>query len=288
METTVYLLCGSDNVWPLLRRPTPRHVVCRRCGLVYQNPRPTLEEIAAYYERGYWESRGTVVLDAAQPVSDVSRNRGRAVVNWLRPLVESQDLVVEIGCGHGEIISYVREQLGCRVVGVDPSKAQAEAAAKRFGIEVIESDLEGVDLAGRRAKAVILSHVAEHFHDPRAALIRCRDVLIDDGWIVVEVPNILHPNPNKRLSNWLSMEHMYYFSSRTLSHVLLEAGYQIVEIQCAEFVRAVARKSSTPARHATEPLVNEYRQVLRALWRHELGYWPSYIARRVKSEFRKS
>jgi SAM-dependent methyltransferase len=287
MERTVCLLCGAENGRPLLRRPTPRHVVCRRCGLVYQNPRPTLKEIAAYYQRGYWENRGRVVLHATQPVTDASRDRGRAVVNWIRPFVESQDLVVEIGCGHGEIISYVHKQLGCRVVGVEPSHAQAEAAAKRFGIEVIESDLEGLDLAGRRAKVLILSHVAEHFHDPRAAFVRCGDALVDNGWIVVEVPNILYPNTNKRLSKWLSMEHMYYFSRRTLSRVLLEAGYQIVDSQCAEFVRVVARKSPTSAERGAEPFVNEYRQVVRALWRHEFRYWPKYFARRVTSKLRK-
>jgi len=290
MERTVCLLCGADDVRTLLRRTMPRHVVCRRCGLVYQNPRPTLREMAAYYQEEYWENRGPVVGNAAQPLADASGDRGRAFVDWIHPFVGPQDLVVEIGCGHGEIISYVRDQLGCQVLGVEPSHAQSEAAAKRFGIEVVESDLESLDLAGLRAKVIILSHVAEHFHDPRAAFIRCGDFLVDDGWIVVEVPNILHPNSNKRLSTWLSMEHLYYFSKGTLSRILLEAGFQVVHSRCADFVRVVAHKSpeSESLRTAAEPVDNEFRQVLRALWRHELRYWPKYIARRATSRFGKS
>lgn len=288
MEQTVCLLCGVEDARPLLRRGNPRHVVCRRCGLVYQNPRPTIAEISAYYEQGYWEDRGPVETCGAHPLGNSSLERGRFIVDWTRSQLGSLQRIVEIGCGRGEILAYVRDQLGCQALGVEPSRAQASAAASRFGLEVLNADLDSVDLAGRRADALVLCHVLEHFHDPRAALIRCRDLLVDDGWIFIEVPNILHPDTRKRLSRWLAIEHMHYFSVGTLSRLLRETGFRVTRTETKTFVRTLAQKTAAvppPRDTPTLPEVNEYRQVLGALRRHELIYWPRYTVARAMGLF---
>jgi cyclopropane fatty-acyl-phospholipid synthase-like methyltransferase len=196
--------------------------------------------------------------------------------------------VVEIGCGRGEILSIVRDQLGCQVLGIEPSRAQASAAASRFGVEVIQGDLDSADLQGNRADALVMCHVLEHFHDPLAALIRCRDLVTDDGWIFIEVPNILQPNSRKRLSRWLAFEHMYYFSLGTLSRLLEQAGFRVRRTETSTFVRALAQKTATvpiPANAPAVPNRNEYRKVCRALIRHELVYWPRYTAKRAAELF---
>ena len=283
MEQTVCLLCGVQDERPLLRRAQPRHVVCRRCGLVYQNPRPTLAEISAYYLQGYWEDRGAVASGDEQPISDASIERGRAIVGWTQSFVSQGDLAVEIGCGHGEILAYVRDELGCQALGVEPSRSQAAAAAQRFGLNMQQTDLDGVALPGPPAKLLVLSHVLEHFHDPRAALARCRELLVEEGWVFIEVPNILNPHPRKRLSTWLAVEHMYYYSATTLGRLLTEAGFRVTQSDSKSYVRVLAQKTAAPAPDSTGKNApdNEYRRVLRALLRHDLVYWPRYAIRRA-------
>jgi SAM-dependent methyltransferase len=282
MEQTNCLLCGSNEAEPLLRRETPRHVVCRRCGLAYQNPRPTRDEMAAHYAQGYWEDRGLDDEYQGTP-SEQSINRGNAIAEWTRSYVTPSDLVVEVGCGHGEILAHVRDQLGCGAVGVEPSQGQAVAAQRRFGLEMINADLDSVEFGERRPTLLILSHVLEHFHDPRAALRRCLTLLPDDGLLFVEVPNILHPHPRKRLSTWLAFEHMTYFSSGTLRRFLSELGYRILNTEESTFVRVLAQKSNRPA--DLSPMPCEASQVRRALRKHELQYWPAYVMRRALGRF---
>jgi SAM-dependent methyltransferase len=283
MEQAVCLLCGVADERALLRRAKPRHVVCRRCGLVYQNPRPTLEEISAYYQRGYWEDRGPIAANGAEPIRPASLDRGRFVVEWTQKYLGSVERVVEIGCGRGEILAYVRDHLNCQALGVEPSRAQATTAAQRFALEVLNATLNDVDLQGRKASALVLSHVVEHFHDPRAALIRCRDLLADGGWIFIEVPNILEPNRHKGLSKWLAFEHMYYFSVGTLSRVLAEAGFAVEHTETKAFVRVLAQMQPAVPKGSAgiSAVANEYRDVLRALRRHEYLYWPRYAVQRA-------
>lgn len=277
-EETPCLLCGSTAARPLLWRQRPRHVVCRECGLVYQNPRPTVASIQAYYERGYWEDRGSA--DDAR--HDVSQQRGAAIAALARNVIGKDDLIVEVGCGHGKILAYVRDQFACQALGVEPSLAQCAAARERFGLELIQGGLDDLDLGGRKAKLLILSHVLEHFHEPRAALARCRAALADDGWIFVEVPSILCPHPAKRLSTWLSIEHMVYFSLTTLSQMLAETGFRVTATESSTFVRAFAQNTAgLPQTHGGSPAFNEYWPVRRALLRHEIHYWPRYAAQRA-------
>jgi SAM-dependent methyltransferase len=277
MEQTNCLLCGADDADPLLRRECPRHVVCRRCGLVYQNPRPTHDEMAAHYAQGYWEERG--LDDEYQGTSsEQSIDRGNAIVEWTRSYVRPTDLIVEGGCGHGEILAHVRDQLGCTAIGVEPSQSQAVAARRRFDLEMINADLDSVDFGEQRPKLLILSHVLEHFHDPRAALRRCAELLPDDGLLFIEVPNILHPHPRKRLSSWLAFEHMTYFSPGTLRRMLSELGFRILNEEQSTFVRLLAQKSNSTA---LSPMPRESSAVRRALRKHEIQYWPAYVFRRA-------
>ncbi len=277
METVTCLICGSSNEHAIIRRGYPRHVICRRCGLVYQNPRPSLEEIAAHYESGYWEARPLPVVDST--ISPVSAERGRSVVAQAKGLVTPSDLVVEVGCGVGEILDYVRRELGCRAIGIEPSMTQSELGRKRFNLDIRTSDLDAADLGTETAKVIILTHVVEHFHDPVAQLSRCRAMLADDGLLIVEVPNMLNPHPKKRLANWLAFEHIFYYSTATLSVVMARAGFGMTHVECDTFVRMAAKKSKPNEKVDRR---NEYWPVRRAIWRHEFRYWPWRVAKKLK------
>jgi SAM-dependent methyltransferase len=281
MELTSCLLCGSDDARSLLRREKPRHVVCRRCGLVYENPRPTLDEMAAFYATGYWEKYEPGIVSGAGSTNRDAIARGQAVVELTRDRVPRGGLIVELGCGPGEILAFVRDRLGCQAIGVEPSVNQSSAARERFGLEMICGGVEDVDLGDRRANLLILSHVLEHFHQPRAALEKCHSLLDSAGWIFIEVPNILCPNPRKRLSKWLSLEHVVYFSPGTLTALLEECGFEAEQTYASTFVRVLARKRPSGVSQPRSYDPREASRVRRALLRHQLRYWPRYAWRRA-------
>src|ERR1700682_1540544 len=96
MESTTCLFCGVNDERPLLRRREPRHVVCRRCGFVYQNPRPTIAEMSRHYQEGYWEGRG-LNSESTDPVDLISNPRPAGMVKMLRERITAGNLVLEVG-----------------------------------------------------------------------------------------------------------------------------------------------------------------------------------------------
>ncbi|HEX3999095.1 MAG TPA: class I SAM-dependent methyltransferase [Pirellulales bacterium] len=265
MESISCLICGADKGRPIFDRESPRHVICRRCGFVYENPRPSFAEMLAYYRSGYYES-----LPPADPTA--RSERGEAICSWAGDRIGPDDLVVEIGCGHGAALNHVRRQFGCKAIGIEPSESQAAVARATFGLDVIGGGFENADIGEGKAKLVFLFHVLEHLHDPIAAIRKCGRALADDGVLFIEVPNVLNPNRRKRLSAWFSLEHIWYFSPATLTAVAAMAGFSPLRIEATNAVRLLARNGGSPV-----TIPNEFGSVRRALWRHDAVYWPRKI-----------
>ncbi len=72
LEETPCLLCKSTDSRAIARREQPRHVICRRCGMVYQNPRPTISSIMPYYNSGYWKRERPTTRPAWQAIGNAA------------------------------------------------------------------------------------------------------------------------------------------------------------------------------------------------------------------------
>jgi hypothetical protein len=101
--------------------------------------------------------------------------------------------------------------------------------------------------------------------------------LAPGGHLFIEVPNILRPTVGKRLSAWLSREHVYYYSLASLAHILSRSGFSAVRSHGDGPVRVLA------SRPPTDPFpLREYWAVRRAIVRHHAIYWPWKIARKLR------
>lgn len=87
------------------------------------------------------------------------------------------------------------------------------------------------DIAGRRGQAsvLILRHVLEHAHDPRAFLRGLVPLVKPGGFLVFEIPD-----STKFLNAWdysfVWEEHISYFSPATLEALLTASGFEVFEI----------------------------------------------------------
>jgi ubiquinone/menaquinone biosynthesis C-methylase UbiE len=90
--------------------------------------------------------------------------------------LECSSRVLEVGCGDGGSAVRLAWRLGCRVVGVDPSQPNVEAAARRAreqGVDGLCSfllgDADRIDLGDGGFDAVICESAFDGLPDPVAA-----------------------------------------------------------------------------------------------------------------------
>jgi len=140
-------------------------------------------------------------LDLSDYYTDYAYTTGASssVQNYMRQLANkivtnyqltSDSLVLEIGSGDGKQLSMF-QNLGCNVLGVEPSKLLTDIAEKS-GIETINSlfDTDCAELILRQKEvvdAIIIQYTFDHLQDPLVFLKNSNRMLSDKGVLVIEV-----------------------------------------------------------------------------------------------------
>lgn len=153
--------------------------------------------------------------------------------------------VLDVGCGNGAV-SVEIAKLGCSIVGIDMSESGIQIARQicpsaRF--EALPADDNLLRNLGEKPFDIVFSlEVVEHLYNPRSFIAGCFNATRGGGKFVCSTPyhgytkNLMislingwdkHHNPN------YEGEHIKFFSRRTLSHLLEEAGFRDLQFRGA-------------------------------------------------------
>ena len=195
-------LCGSVDVDELGEcdrdgRPL-RTTICRKCGLVWSNPRPSEDEVRRYYSREY---RLDYKGHATPSLCHIARS-GRGALNRYRdltPFLKLRDRVLDAGAGGGEVV-YVLRKLGFDAMGLEPDERYASHARETLGVPVETGFVQDRSFPPGRFDVITMYHALEHVEDPVGILTTLRGWLSEGGLLLVEVPNVearcIHPRPS--------------------------------------------------------------------------------------------
>jgi 2-polyprenyl-3-methyl-5-hydroxy-6-metoxy-1,4-benzoquinol methylase len=260
-------LCRADNTELLfigrdrnLKRPGHFPVVrCRQCGLIYTNPRPTIERLFAEFYTADYAPYQVILADAHGETSFfirvkrylkqttlithygyVSRARSRPrfwekALTW--PLRNSfPDIprfipggrLLEVGCASGYFLAMLRD-LGWDVCGVEPNMCAAQRA-RDAGLDVRTGTLEQIAFPNCSFDVVIMMHVLEHVPDPLATLAEVMRILKPGGMLIVAVPNCASLSARlfgERWSGWDLPRHLTHFTPNSLQQMLDKVGLRV-------------------------------------------------------------
>ena len=226
-EHTRCNLCGGgDEVVVGTRdrdgRPL-RTVLCRTCGLVWTNPRPSAADMNAYYETTY---RADYKGQTAPPLRKIVRGFLGAADRReaLRPF--KARTMVDVGCGAGELV-YMMRRAGVDASGLDPGVEFTGFARAVLGVPTQSASVDGASIPAESQDLVTMFHALEHVPDPRAVLATVRGWLTPGGHAVVEVPNIAARV--QAPSHQYHYAHLYHFTGGTLGALGEVAGLRLVE-----------------------------------------------------------
>jgi SAM-dependent methyltransferase len=158
---------------------------CSTCGLRFMNPQYSSRALAEYYSR--YTSRDPSVLRTGYDPQ--RRERKRANMELLRPLVPPGGRLLSIGCGDGLELLLLRE-MGYRVEAYDVDPATAAAVQSATGIRVQSGDLFALPIERDAWDCLFLDQVIEHPKNPADYLRLIRELLAPGGVCYLGVPNI--------------------------------------------------------------------------------------------------
>jgi 2-polyprenyl-3-methyl-5-hydroxy-6-metoxy-1,4-benzoquinol methylase len=134
--------------------------------------------------------------------------------------------VLDLGCGHGGFLVYMRE-LGWRAEGLDPD-SEAVARACEAGVDARVGTADHLTAEDGPYDAITLHHVIEHIHDPAKALARIRERLKPGGTLWIATPNVNAPGHGMFGTNWIALDtprHLILLSRAGLTELLRSCGF---------------------------------------------------------------
>lgn len=214
-------------------------VMCKHCGFVFTNPRPTSKEMESFYRENYRR----FYFGYPDPGSDeyqnsVLRQIALSRAEWLGSFVRDELVsevpsVLDIGCGEGAFLNLMGKAYASKCLyGIEPDPVYAEYAGKTnganvtVGVNALDFIQENQNMLGS-FDLVLLSHVLEHIYNPIEVLAQIKSLLKDDGILCVEVPNL-------GSSAWsgngmFHIAHVNHFSSESLTTVLSLSGFECIK-----------------------------------------------------------
>jgi 2-polyprenyl-3-methyl-5-hydroxy-6-metoxy-1,4-benzoquinol methylase len=233
-------LCGADDAKLLYRAPVkPQRegvynrdlwdvVQCRRCGLIYVNPRIDDEARAFFYS---FKTPGDKLAVQARFFDNPELQRPL----WLRYLrilqrERAQGKLLDIGCGPGRFLVEARRQ-GYEVTGQEVAGLFIDYCRKQQGIPIHGDLLENLDLQPGSFDVVTAFDVIEHHPDPRKLLGQMRSLLRDGGLAMISTHDIGNFFARRYGVRWRYLHpipHITYFTRDTLARMLVESDFRVI------------------------------------------------------------
>lgn len=245
LENICCNLCSSENTVLLFSKPDELTneetifsvVKCVDCGLVYVNPRPSVEDIHIFYPKEFlsyqFEVNNSVDTSIRERVvSFIVQSSAKQRVQSIKKLLDiHKDMnVLDVGCGKGGFLLELQKEVGCQVTGIDFDKNSVDFCREKLGLDVHCGGVDRLDSMTEKYDLVTMWHFFEHEYDPLTALKRINRRLDVGKYLLIEVPNA--DSLENRLFGQHSFlydvpRHLYDFSPTTITKYLEKTGFKL-------------------------------------------------------------
>ncbi len=236
-------LCGTDKHIYVCEKNISGNaftiVKCSECNFYYTNPEPSQEELLDFYNSQYLELHENVWHDYEDSLN-----------HHIRSILKNygSKLNLDIGSAQGRFVWMVKST-GIESFGVEPNKESCQEAFKKYGVKLYNSTALGfLQNSQQEYDSITILNVLEHLPDPNEIIKLSRKSLIDNGKLLIVVPNVdftlligffrgLFGFPDKYLLNSIKFKqqgfdppiHLSAFTKSSLVRLLRQNNYRIIK-----------------------------------------------------------
>ena len=231
-------VCDTSNYCFIFAAPVQNHqkgvfdldvfpiVKCNQCGMMYVNPRISLEANNKYYEFSLIGDQ--FFLD--KHFFETYSVHQKQIDRYIRMIkkTKSRGRLLDIGCGNGYFLTRARES-GFQVEGQEISPLFIDFCRHTLNLTVYSGELDSLDLQASSYDVITMFDVIEHVYAPGKLLKECNRLLKPDGILVVtthDIGNFLAKLYGVKWHMIYPVGHVWYFNHTTLSSLLSKERFR--------------------------------------------------------------
>jgi len=204
-------------------------VNCKKCQLLFTNPRPAPENINKYYESEDYISHTDKGNNLTNLLYKLVRTRTLKNKVKLINQYHNEGSLLDFGCGTGDFLKKAKDNRW-EVTGIEPDIKAKNIASKKLLSDIYNS-LE--DLPGKENYDIITAwHVLEHVHDLRGTLKILKKLLSQDGTLIIAVPNYHSYDAEVYDTFWAGYDvprHLYHFNIQSFSYLMTKMRLRLID-----------------------------------------------------------
>ncbi len=223
------------------KRISFEYISCKECHCLFINDIPVnLKDFYINYYTskkkftlisktiGYlWKMRSSLTLIGLYPVIRlVSRN---SILDWLNCIkIDFSDAILDVGCGNGDVLYELTKHGFFNLSGVDPFPPKNSNV--KFNWKFIKGDIFSIH--NKKFKLIMFNHSLEHTFEHKDILTRAKELLCENGRIMVRMPLI-----NKAFEDykeyWAQLDaprHLLIHSRKSFDILCANLGLKIYKV----------------------------------------------------------
>lgn len=235
-ETLNCPACNSSERKNKFKKYDLNYVQCNICKTIYMNPRPSKNSMEIYYKTSrnykYWAENIFPQSSEARTKMICEPSLERIKKNLGKVLDFKKSDALEIGPGFGLFANLCSKKNTFRTLEVLEPTPPLASHCKEIGLKVHETNVESFEKKNSY-DLVFAFEVIEHIYDPSFFLQKTRELLKENGFIILSCPNgigfdteMLGP-----YSPSVDNEHVNLFSPSGIEHIFKRNGFKPISIE---------------------------------------------------------
>ena len=207
-------------------------IECENCGFLMTAPRPTEENIGAYYDSTEYISHSNTKGDLISNLYQMARSLSLRKKYRLIQSISQGKTLLDIGCGTGEFLHFMDTQ-NYDVMGIEPNKSAREQSINNYSLNVgDESKLK--EFPNESFDIISLWHVLEHVYSLNERMECLYRLLKRDGKLILALPNFESGDAKYYGKYWAAYDvprHLYHFNEKSIRYLLDKHGFKLEQIK---------------------------------------------------------
>lgn len=223
-------ICNSSESSRFYRQVDEhRLMLCQKCDLVYLDEFDfDVEDFIKDSEQSadakveFWSVPN--LYDKHQKVFDhFFQQRLERIQKYNLPLNSALD----IGIGYGFWANYLREHCQLEVEGIDIESTAIDYCQSKYELEARLQSYESFE-TDKKYDALFMFDVLEHFANPQAMLEKAKSMLTENGFIYIQVPNVL--GFKIPYGHGLGLPyHLWQFDHKNIQKLFKEVNLEVIQ-----------------------------------------------------------